>query len=133
MLIDGVVYQNEGLYKCIDENSINDYLNGAGIVSQQLADEGYIKYNSGLIYLWGFANFSGNKKYVDWVFPVSITELFHLFTTDVIQTSEIPTEYPESQATMGWWVHSSAVNNSARLVATRDVGLISVFAIGRWK
>lgn len=26
MLIDGVVYQREGVYKCIDENSINDYL-----------------------------------------------------------------------------------------------------------
>ncbi len=26
MLINGVMYQNEGLYKCIDENSINDYL-----------------------------------------------------------------------------------------------------------
>lgn len=26
MLIDGVVYQNEGLYQCIDENSIKDYL-----------------------------------------------------------------------------------------------------------
>ncbi len=26
MLIDGVLYQNEGQYKCIDVNSINDYL-----------------------------------------------------------------------------------------------------------
>ena len=133
MLIDGVVYQNEGLYKCIDENSINDYLAGAGIVSQQLAYEGYVKYNSGLIYLWGFATFSADKKYVDWSFPVSIQELFHLFTTDVRQTSEAPTEYPYGGQTIGWWVNSSAIKNSARLVATRDVSLASVFAIGRWK
>ena len=50
MLIDGVIYQNEGLYKCIDENSINYYLNGAGIVSQQLGqDASYIKYANGLL------------------------------------------------------------------------------------
>lgn len=112
------------------EYNLDSYA-GAGIVSHQLAKVGYVKYSNGLIYLWGFADFSGHK-YVDWSFPVSIEELLQLFTTDVIQTSGATTEYPEGQATMGW-VYISATKNSVRLVATRDVGLVSVFAIGRWK
>nr|DAW49693.1 MAG TPA: hypothetical protein [Caudoviricetes sp.] len=112
------------------EYNLDSYA-GAGIVSHQLAKVGYVKYSNGLIYLWGFATLSV-QKYVDWSFPVSIEELFQLFMTDVIQTSGTTTEYPESQASMGW-VYISATKNSVRLVATRDVGLVSVFAIGRWK
>lgn len=131
MIIDGVVYQREGLYKCIDENSINDYLAGAGIVSQQLASVGYIKYYSGLVYFWGFADFSGHK-YVDWQFPLSIKRLLQSFITDVLSTSETVTEYPEGQVSMGW-LYGTATENSVRLVSTRDLGLVSVFAIGLWK
>ena len=112
------------------EYNLDSYA-GAGIVSQQLAKVGYVKYSNGLIYIWGFATLSG-KKYEDWQFPVSINELLQLFMTDVIQTSGTTTEYPESQASMGW-VYISATKNSVRLVATRDVGLVSVFAIGTWK
>lgn len=109
----------------------NTDLGGAGIVSQQLGVNGYIKYGSGLIYMWGFADFKGNK-YVDWQFPISIDRLLQLFITDSLTTGEIPTEYPEGLVSIGW-SYNSATKNSARLIATKNLGYVSVFAIGTWK
>ena len=84
MLIDGVVYQNEGLYKCIDENSINDYLAGAGIVSQQLSqDASYIKYANGLLVQFGtmqVQGYAGTKSYIK-TLPVSFKEVYSMQAT----------------------------------------------------
>lgn len=112
------------------EYNLDSYA-GAGIVSHQLATVGYVKYSNGLIYLWGFADFSGHK-YVDWQFPLSIKRLLQSFITDVLSTSGAITEYPEGQVSMGW-LYGTATENSVRLVSTRDLGLVSVFAIGLWK